>query len=91
MCLSADLSVGLSSIGISEFSDVSLPEEQAAQFAAARANILQMQQQQPSNQTPSHIGGAPNLVQAFHDTHVKQGDSVTFTCVITGTPKPKVC
>lgn len=69
---------------------MSLPEDQVAQFAAARANILQMQEQKAA-EPPSHAGGAPNLVQAFHDMHVKQGDAVTFTCTITGTPKPKVC
>ena len=79
------------SVGISELSDVSItaaPEEK--QFTKAMANI-QQQQHQPAPGVPSRLGGAPTLVQPFHDQRVRQGDSVTFTCLITGTPKPKVC
>ena len=63
------------------------PEEK--QFTSAMASI-QQQQYQPSAGVASRLGGAPTLVEPFHDQRVKQGDAVTFTCVITGTPKPKV-
>lgn len=78
-------------VGISELSDVSLPVqgEPEAQFQAAFASI-QQQQQTPSPDMPALAAGAPKLVEAFHDQRVRQGDSVTFTCAITGNPKPKV-
>lgn len=75
--------------GISELSDVSVPVlSDERQFTAAMASIQQQQEQQ---QPVAASGvGAPELIEAFHDQRVRQGDTVTFTCGITGTPKPKV-
>jgi len=74
--------------GVSELSDVSVPASEERQYTSAKSSILQ--QQQPTPAGPSMQLGAPQLVQAFHDQRVRQGDSVTFTCQIAGTPKPKV-
>lgn len=75
--------------GISELSDISVPDD--SQFAASRSNILQIQQQQQQQSAAPQSGSrAPQLVEAFHDTRVRQGDSVTLTCIITGNPKPRV-
>lgn len=67
------------------------PEQQqtASQFQAAFANIQQQHEAAASPDMPS-VGGAPQLIEGFGDQRVGQGDSVIFSCVITGNPKPKV-
>ena len=86
-------------------SDVSLPvqlpggqsEPTAAapagpQFQAAFASIQQQHDTAAASSPdmPTAAAGAPQLIEGFGDQRVKQGDSVTFSCVITGNPKPKV-
>ena len=86
-------------------SDVSLPvglqlpggqsEPTAAAPAGSQAAFASIQQQHDtatasSPDMPTAAAGAPQLIEGFGDQRVKQGDSVTFSCVITGNPKPKV-
>ena len=87
-------------------SDVSLPVQlpggQSEPTAAAapagsqfQAAFVSIQQQHDtaaasSPDMPTAAAGAPQLIEGFGDQRVKQGDSVTFSCVITGNPKPKV-